>query len=81
MKKALIAATLGEVIALVAVLAGYLMVIAKTLRAVARTLGQVTMGVRAIERQTEPLAPALGEVNQALDRTVTALGESGKRAS
>jgi len=78
MKKALIAATIAEVLALVAVLAGYLMVIAKTLRAVARTLGQVTMGVRAIEKQTEPLGPALGEVNQALDRTVAVLGQSAE---
>ena len=74
MKKALIAATLGEVIALVAVLAGYLMVIAKTLRAVARTLGQVTMGVRAIERQTEPIGPTLRDINGALERVADEQG-------
>ena len=55
------------------------MVIAKTLRAVARTLGQVTMGVRAIERQTQPLSPALGEINDALDRTAAALEANSRR--
>jgi uncharacterized protein YoxC len=75
MKKALIAATIGEALALVAVLAGYLVAIARTLRSIARTLGQVTMGVRAIEKQTEPIGPALAEVNAALERTAEALAE------
>ena len=48
----LIAATLGEVLLVVGVLAGYLTAIAAILRRVSRTLGQVTFGVRAIERMS-----------------------------
>ena len=73
MKKVLIAATVGEVVALVAVLAGYLIAIAATLRRVSRTLGQVTFGVRAIERQTQPIGPALRDVNAALEQAAATL--------
>lgn len=76
MRKALIAATLGEVLALVAVLAGYLVAIAAVLRKVSETLGQVTFGVRAIERQTEGLGPALGEINGALEQVAGALDDA-----
>ena len=51
--------TVLEVVTLVVVLAGYLLAIAAALRRISRTLGKVTFGVRAIERQTEPLGPAL----------------------
>lgn len=74
MRKALIAATIGEVVLLVAVLAGYLLAIARTLRRVSRTLGQIAFGVRAIERQTEPVGPALREIDGALERAATAVG-------
>lgn len=73
MKKLLIAATLAEVAALVGVLAGYLIAIARTLRRVARTLGNVTFGVRAIETQTEPMAAALRDVNSDLEQVAKAL--------
>ena len=74
MKTVLIVLTLIEVAALVGVLAVYLITIAATLRTVARTLGQVTFGVRAIEKQTEPLGPVLRDVNELLERVVGALG-------
>lgn len=73
MRKTLIALTIGEVIALVAVLAGYLIAIAAGLRRVSRLLGQVTFGVRAIEKQTEPIGPALRDVNDALSRAAGSL--------
>ncbi len=73
MKKALIAVTLGEVLALVAVLAGYLTAIAATLRRVSSTLGLVTFGVRAIDKQTQSIGPALTDVNQALGQVAGAL--------
>jgi len=74
MRKALIAATIGEVVVLVGVLAGYLLVIARALRRVSRTLGQIAFGVRAIERQTEPVGPALREINGALEQATAAVG-------
>ncbi len=74
MKTVLIVLTLVEVGLVVAVLAIYLLVIAATLRTVARTLGLVTFGVRAIEKQTEPLGPVLEEINGALLRVAELLG-------
>ncbi len=73
MKTALIVATLVELVLLVAVLAVYLVMIATTLRKVSRTLGLVTFGVRAIEKQTEPIGPVLGEINGALEQVAGAL--------
>ncbi len=69
----LIAATLGEVLLLVAVLAGYLVAIAAKLRHVSDTLGKITFGVRAIDKQTEPIGPRLGEINGALEQVAGAL--------
>jgi hypothetical protein len=82
-KKMLIGLTLGQVALLVGVLAGYLIAIAATLRRVSQALGRVTFGVRAIERQTEPIGPALRGVNADLEAVVDALqrgrtGSSGR---
>lgn len=73
MKTALIVATLVELVLLVVVLAVYLVVIAATLRKVSKTLGLVTFGVRAIEKQTQPIGPVLGEINGALEQVADAL--------
>ncbi len=72
-RKTLITATLGEVVLLVGVLAGYLIAIARRLRSVSSTLGSVTFGVRAIEKQTAPIAPLLGDINGALEGVAAAL--------
>ena len=74
MKTALIVVTLVEVAIVVAVLATYLLLIAATLRTVARTLGLVTFGVRAIEKQTEPLGPVLEDINGGLLQVAELLG-------
>ena len=74
MKTALIVVTLVEVGLLVVVLALYLLAIAATLRTVARTLGLVTFGVRAIEKQTEPLGPVLEDINGGLLQVAELLG-------
>src|SRR5919198_3708991 len=74
MKTVLIVLTLAELGILVAVLAVYLLSIASTLRTVARTLGLVTFGVRAIEKQTEPLGPVLRDVNAGLEQVAALLG-------
>ena len=67
MRRTLIALSVGEVVALVAVLAGYLVAISRALRRVSALLGRVTFGVRAIETQTAPLGPTLREINAALE--------------
>lgn len=72
-RKTLIAATLGEVVLLVGVLAGYLIAIAARLRSVSTTLGSVTFGVRAIETQTAPIGPRLRDINGALEGVAAAL--------
>jgi hypothetical protein len=74
MKALLIILTVVEVALLVTVLAAYLLLIARTLRTVARTLGLVTFGVRAIEKQTEPLGNVLRDVNSTLEEVTRALG-------
>ena len=73
MKTVLIVLTLAELALLVLVLAVYLLSIAATLRTVARTLGLVTFGVRAIEKQTEPLGPVLKDVNDSLEEVAKIL--------
>ncbi|MDP9400359.1 MAG: hypothetical protein M3P39_05325 [Actinomycetota bacterium] len=72
-KRTLIGFTLGEVVLLVGALAGYLIAIAATLRKVSQALARVAFGVRAIERQTEPIGPALRGVNADLEAVLRAL--------
>ncbi len=82
MKTALIIATLVELVLLVVVLAVYLVVIAAKLRKVSATLGLVTFGVRAIEKQTQPIGPVLTEINGALEQVADALaGVAGVKSS
>jgi hypothetical protein len=76
----LIILTLVEVVLLVVVLATYLVIIAAKLRNVSKTLGLVTFGVRAIEKQTEPIGPALSDINGALGQVAGALDELGQPA-
>jgi hypothetical protein len=73
-KTVLIVLTLAEVTLVVLVLAVYLLSIAATLRTIARTLGLITFGVRAIEKQTEPLGPVLKDVNESLEQVAGLLG-------
>jgi hypothetical protein len=73
LKTVLIILTLAELLLLVVVLAVYLIVIASTLRKVSQTLGLITFGVRAIEKQTEPIGPVVGDVNAALEKVAAAL--------
>lgn len=78
MKTALIVVTLVELALLVVVLAAYLIGIAAQLRRISHTLGLVTFGVRAIEKQTEPIGPVLGDINGALEQVAAALDEVAK---
>ncbi len=81
MNTVLIVVTLVEVLLLVAVLAGYLIAIAATLRKVSSTLGLVTFGVRAIETQTASIGPALRDVNGALGQVADALQQAAGDAA
>jgi hypothetical protein len=74
----LIVVTLVEVLLVVLVLAGYLIAIAAILRRVSNKLGLVTFGVRAIETQTEPIGPALDDINAALEQVASALDDVAK---
>lgn len=73
MEAVLIVVTLVELAILVLVLAGYLIAIAATLRNVSQTLGKITFGVRAIEKQTDPIGPAVREINETLDEVAQSL--------
>jgi hypothetical protein len=73
MKTLLIVLTLAELAILVVVLAVYLIAIAATLRKISKTLGLVTFGVRAIEKQTEPIGPVARDINGALEQVADAL--------
>ena len=81
MKSVLIIVTLVEVVLLVAVLATYLIIIAAKLRNVSSTLGLVTFGVRAIEKQTAPIGPVLADVNGALEQVAGALEQVTRPAA
>ena len=73
MKTLLIVLTVAELAILVVVLAVYLIAIAATLRKISHTLGLVTFGVRAIEKQTEPIGPVAADINGALGQVADAL--------
>jgi uncharacterized protein YoxC len=73
MKALLIVLTLVELAILVVVLAVYLIAIAASLRKISHTLGLVTFGVRAIEKQTEPIGPVAADINAALEQIADAL--------
>ncbi len=71
----LVTLTVIEVVLVVAVLAYYLARIGASLRRTSALLAKVTFGVRAIERQTEPVGPRLREINGALEQAATALDD------
>ena len=80
-KRTLIGLTLGEVVLLLGALAGYLIAIAATLRKVSQALARVAFGVRAIERQTEPIGAALQGVNADLEAVLHAVERPHERES
>lgn len=66
MKKRTILLAEGVLLGVALVL--YLALIARELRAAARTLRLISVGLRAIEKQTEVIGPAVAELNENLDR-------------
>jgi hypothetical protein len=81
MKRTLIGLAIGQVALLVGILAGYLVAIAATLRRVSQVLARVTVGVRAIERQTEPIGETLRDVNADLEAVANTLGATRQAGS
>lgn len=62
----LLTLTVLEVLALVAVLAGYLVAITRRLDGVARSLSKVAWGVRAVETEVSSIGPAVTRINAQL---------------
>ncbi len=60
-------ATVFEIVALVVVLAIFLLIVARQLRSISSTLAEVAWGARAVERQLRAVKSNIGQVNAALD--------------
>lgn len=69
----LIPLTIIEIVALVAVLALFLILIAGRLRSIANTLGQVAGGVSTIEGHVRQVGPGAAQINKTLGEIVGAL--------
>ncbi len=65
--------TVVEIVALVAVLGLYLLVVSQGLRSIVSTLAEVTFGARAVERQLRAVPHNLREVNAGLTDAATVL--------
>lgn len=58
--------TVVEIVALVVVLAFFLIIITRLLRSIANTLAEVTWGARAVERQLRAVRSNIEQVNAGL---------------
>ncbi len=76
----LIVLTVAEAVALVVVLAIYLLVVARRLRSISQTLARVAFGVRAVERQLGAVRPGMAEVNFALEQLADLMPVVAERA-
>lgn len=76
----LVALTVFEVVLLVAVLAIYLVLVDRGLKAISKTLGKVTFGVRAVNTQTATIGPSVLRINSTLRDINTALGPLAEKA-
>ncbi len=65
--------TAVEVVALVGVLAVYLILLSRGLRSISSVLASVNWGVRAVERQLSAVPAAVREVNWALEEIAATL--------
>jgi hypothetical protein len=59
--------TVLQVVALVAVLAIYLILLTGHLRSISTSLAQITWGVRAVEVEVEAIEPSVTQVNGLLE--------------
>ncbi len=65
-KTALSVLSVIEVVALVAVLGGFLLAVAGVLRRIVTTLAEITFGARAVERQLRAVPHNIRETNRGL---------------
>jgi uncharacterized protein YoxC len=79
-KDLLIICTVAEIVALIVVLALYLIVVAKQLRSISSTLSEVTWGARAVERQLRATRSNIGQINWALEDVAAVLPELADKA-
>jgi hypothetical protein len=70
----LVTLTVIEILLVVAVLAVYLVAIARSLRSISHHLGLVDFGVRAIDTQAAPVGPSLRRLNDQLRRAAESVG-------
>jgi len=80
MRTLLIVLTVVEILIVVAVLAGYLIAIARSLTRISENLGKVTFGVRAIETQSASIGPSVTRINEQLTGIAGALGGVSAKA-
>lgn len=71
----------AEAALFVGVLVAYLTAIAVALRNVSRTLRQVNVGVRAIEKQAEPVGDQIEDINRNLARAAELLADQPRHSS
>ena len=69
----LITLTVLEIVALVAVLAVYVILITRRLRSVSANLGRIAFGVRAVETQLARIGPAATRVDHGLGTLATSV--------
>lgn len=76
----LVTLTVIEIVALVAVLALFLILIGGRLRSIADTLGQVARGASTIEGHVRQVGPGAGQINKTLGEIVGALPGVAQKA-
>lgn len=69
----LVALTVLLIVVFVGAVAAYLIAIARSLNRTSTYLGKVTFGVRAIEKQAEPIGPGVTRINEQLATIAGAL--------
>ncbi len=80
MIRTLVILSVIEILALVAVLAGYLIRIIKALQNISVTLGKVAFGVRAVEQQIGAIGPGVSDINEELSELGRVLPRLADRA-
>ncbi|MDQ3719182.1 MAG: hypothetical protein M3350_00055 [Actinomycetota bacterium] len=72
--------TVVEAVALVVILAIFLLIVASQLRTIATKLAEITWGARAVERQLRAVRSNVGQVNWALEEVAGTLPSVADKA-
>lgn len=73
MRTLLVILTVVEIVIFLGAVAGYLVAIENSLARTSTLLGRVAFGVRAIEKQAEPIGPGVTRINEQLAAIAGAL--------